>query len=151
MTTTVSKEQVLAKMQEFDVALQAANAAMQAMVTVRTELWSMVSGLPDGEQFAKAEIPLTFYENGHVIAWGDDSECFAPATFELIRQLWFASNRFLSKEDVRQDVMCNDDASAEALRTLIKEARKELITVGFPYEIETLWSKGYRLIPCSQT
>ena len=145
MTITVSKEQVLAKMQEFDVALQAVNAAMQTMITVRTELWSMVSDLPDNEQFAKANIPLTFYENGHIIAWGNDSEHFRPSTFRFLQQLWLATDNTLSKEDVRQDVIGDEYASDLAVRHVINKARKELENVGFPYEIETLRGKGYKL------
>jgi DNA-binding response OmpR family regulator len=151
MSSAVSKEQVLAKMQEFDVALQAANAAMQAMIAVRTELWSMISGLPDDEQFSKAEIPLTFYENGQSIAWGDDSEHFTPTTFELLRQMWGAASRTLSKEDIRVDVMCNEETSDDNLRAHIKNARRELESANFPYEIETIWGKGYRVIVSSQS
>jgi len=137
-------------MQEFDVALQAANAAMQTMITVRTELWSMVSDMPDNEEFAKTEIPLTFYENGQVIAWGDDSEHFTPTTFEFLRQMWEAADRTLSKEDVRVDVMCKEDTSDDNLRAHVKNARRELEAVNFPYEIETIWGKGYKLIARSQ-
>jgi len=143
MTQTSAKEQVFTKMQELDAALKTA-------VSVRTELWSMMANLPEEDLFAGIAIPLTFYENGHVIAWGDDSEHFTPSTFELVRQLWFSPDHTLSKEDVRENVMFNEDASAEALRTLIKEARKELQEADFPHEIETLWGRGYRIRQGSQ-
>jgi len=67
MTQTSAKEQVFTKMQELDAALKTA-------VSVRTELWSMMANLPEEDLFAGVTIPLTFYDNGHVIAWGDDSE-----------------------------------------------------------------------------
>jgi DNA-binding response OmpR family regulator len=125
-------------MQEFDVALQTA-------VNVRTELWSMIAALPENMPFADIEIPLTFYENGHVIAWGDDSEHFRPSTFRLIQQLWLTPDHTLSKEDVCQDVIEDEYASNLAVRLVINKARKELSNVKFPYEIETLRGKGYRL------
>ena len=150
MSVTVSKEQVLAKMQEFDASLQAVIAATQVAVRMRTELWSMIADLPEDVELAEVQVPLTFYENGHVIAWGDDSEHFRPSTFRLVQQLWQAAERTLSKEDVRQDTIFDEDAKPESLRTLIKNARRELEAVYFPYEIETLWGKGYRLKACSQ-
>ena len=134
----VLKEQILAKMQEFDVALQTA-------VRVRTELWSMIANVPDTLPITGIEIPLTFYENGHVIAWGDDSEHFRPSTFRLLQQLWLAPDRTLSKEDMCQDVIEDEYASDRAVRLVIHKARKELENVEFPYEIETLQGEGYRL------
>ena len=102
-------------MQEFDALLQAA-------VNVRMELWSMIAHLPDREAFGDIEIPLTFYEKGNVIAWGNDREHFTPSTFRLVQQLWLAPNRFLSKEDVRQDVQFDEDASDGSVRIVIHDA-----------------------------
>jgi len=127
-------------MQEFDTALQTA-------VDVRTELWAMIATLPDNKQFADIEIPLSFYENGHVIAWGNDSEHFRPSTFRLVQQLWFTPDHSLSKEEICQDVIEDEYASDLAIRLVINKARKELDNVEFPYEIETLQGKGYRLVP----
>ena len=138
MSLTVLKERVFAKMQELDIVLQAA-------VNVRTELWSMVANMMTEETFAEIEFPLTFYENGHVIAWGDDSESFTAATFELLRQLWIASDHTLSKEDIRQHVIEDDEATDNAVWLRLKNARQELDALEFPYEIETLRGKGYRL------
>ena len=136
--SSASKEQILDKMQEFDAALQMA-------VNVRTELWSMIANLPDEKQFADIEIPLAFYENGRVIAWGNDSEHFRPSTFRLLQQLWFTPDRFLTKEDICQDVIEDVYASDLAIRLVINKARKELNNVEFPYEIETVQGRGYRL------
>jgi len=137
-------------MQEFDASLQAVVAATQAAVRMRTELWSMIADLPENVELTEVQVPLTFYENGQVIAWGDDSEHFRPSTFRLVQQLWQAADRTLSKEDVRQDTIFDEEAKPESLRTLVKNARRELESVNFPYEIETLWGKGYRLKTCSQ-
>jgi DNA-binding response OmpR family regulator len=138
MSLQVMKEQIFIKMQELDTVLQTA-------VNVRTELWSAIASLSGSETSAEIGIPLTFYENGHIIAWGDDSEHFSPATFELLRQMWFVPNRFLSKEDIRQDVIGDDESTDNAIWVRMKTARQELDSVGFPYEIETLRGKGYRL------
>ena len=138
MSLLVSKEQILAKMQEFDVALQTA-------VDVRTELWSMIANLPNNVPFTDIEIPLSFYENGHIIAWGDDSEHFRPSTFRLVQQFWCDPDRTLSKDDICQDVIEDEYASYLAVRLVINKARRELENVAFPYKIETLQGKGYRL------
>jgi len=138
------KEQIFAKMQEFDVALQTA-------VNVRTELWSMIASLPESKRFTETEIPLTFYENGHIIAWGNDSEHFTPSTFRLIQQLWITPDHTLSKDDVRECVNEDEEASDEAVWTCLKRARQELKSIDFPYEIETLRGKGYRLVGTSGT
>ena len=138
----VVKEQVLAKMQELDTALQAA-------VRVRTELWSMLSILSDDRFFAEIKIPLTFYEGGNVIFWGSGSESFTPSTFRLVKQLWFAPDCTLSKDGVRQEVIEDKHASEESIWTCVKRARQELEALDFPYEIETLHGKGYRLTQMS--
>lgn len=138
MSFPVSKEQILAKMQEFD-------ALVQAAVNTRTELWSMIANMPDHVPIADIEIPLTFYDKGHIIAWGNDSEHFSPSTFRLLYQLWIAPDRTLSKENVRESVNKDEEASDGAVWTCLKRARKELETAYFPYGIETLRGKGYRL------
>jgi DNA-binding response OmpR family regulator len=145
MTFSLSKEQVLAKMQEFDASLQAVIAATQVAVGLRTELWSMLANLPDDKHLVEISIPLTFYENGHVIAWGNDSEHFSPSTFRLVQQLWHAADHFISKEDVREAVQEDEESSPGSIRTCLSRAREELGNVDFPYKIETVHSKGYRL------
>ena len=125
--------------------MQELDATLQATVRVRTELWSMIASLPNDKPFADIEIPLTFYENGHIIAWGSDSEHFTPSTFRLVQQLWFAPNHTLSKEDVRWDVQGDEESTPPSIRMIISRAREELAKVNFPYEIETLHRKGYKL------
>ena len=133
---------ILIKMQELDLALQTA-------VKVRTELWSMVTNLLK-EPYTNIGIPLTFHENGQIIAWENNCERFTPATFRFVQQLWIASGYTLSREDVRQYVIENKEASNEAVWQCLKRARQELKSVGFPYEIETLRGKGYLLIRCQE-
>lgn len=131
-------------MQDLDVALQTA-------VEVRSELWSLITNLPEKKLFTDIEIPLTFYENGHIIAWGNDSEHFTPATFRLVRQLWLAPNHSLSKEDVRWNVQGDEESKPPSIRMCISRARLELADVNFPYEIMTLRGRGYRLSEVLQT
>jgi len=145
VSLSVSKEQLLAKMQEFDALLKTMAATMQSAVKVRTELWSMIANVPDDIPFDGLEIPLTFYEGGHVIAWGNDSEHFTPSTFRLIQQLWIAPDRTLSKEDVRQDVLGDEESKPGSIWSCISRVRQELMSVDFPYTILTQRGRGYRL------
>jgi len=131
--------------------MQELDAVLQAAVRVRTELWSMITNIPGDIPIADIEIQLTFYDNGHIIAWGNNSEHFTPSTFRLVQQLWLAPDHFLSKEDVRENVNEDEEASDEAIWTCLKRARRELETADFPYEIETVRGKGYRLTKMSGT
>jgi len=141
---STQKELLLAKLQEVD-------AWLQAGLRVRSELYSIIAAMPDGEAPEEIGVQLTFYENGYIVAWGDDSEHFRPSTFRLLCQLWHAPNHTLSKEDVRADVNEDEEATDEAIWTCMKRAREELKSVDFPYEIETLRGKGYRLTKMSGT
>ena len=140
MTLVSQKDLLLSKLQELDVALQ-------VMLRMRSEMYSIIAASLDREDSEGIGIPLTFYENGQIISWGDDSEHFAPATFQLLQQLWFAPSRTLSKEDIRQDVIGDGEASDNAIWIRIKNARTELLAVQFPYEITGIPRKGYKMIP----
>jgi DNA-binding response OmpR family regulator len=135
---TTLKELLLSEMQEFD-------ALLQAMIEVRTKMYNKIATMSDGEKPEELGIQLTFYENGHVISWGDDSERFSPQTFRLLWMLWFAPNRTLSKAGICKRVLEDEDAEEGAIWMCLKRARSELKSLGFPYEIETLRGKGYRL------
>lgn len=111
----------------------------------------MIADMPDNVPIAGIEIPLTFYDGGNVIAWGNDSERFTPMTYRLLQQLWLAPDRFLSKEDMRELVNEDEYASDEAVWTCLKRARQDIGAVNFPYEIETIRGKGYRLTKMSGT
>ena len=81
-----------------------------------------------------------------IIAWKDQRHVFGSCTYTLLKQFFEAPKMMLSKEDVRQDVLFNDDAAEGSLRQCISVARKELRRTGFPYRIETIIRKGYRLV-----
>ena len=134
----VSKEQILTKIQELDTALQTA-------VQARTELGSLLAELSADTFCPAIEIPLSFHDNGNIISWGNHHQRFSPSTFRLLLQLWFAPDRTLSKEEVCDEVIEDNCASNESIWTCIKRARQELKSAAFPYEIETLRGKGYRL------
>ena len=141
---TAVKALLLAEMQEFD-------ALLQAMIEVRTRMYSKIAAMSDGEKPEEIGVQLTFYENGHIISWGDDSEHFTPQTFRLLWMLWFAPNRTLSKASVCRKVLEDEDAEEGTIWTCLNRARNELNSVGFPYEIETLRGKGYRLTKMLET
>jgi DNA-binding winged helix-turn-helix (wHTH) protein len=53
---------------------------------------------------------------------------------------------FLSKEDIRQDVLEDEYANDGSIRQLILEARKVLLEDERRWEIITVNTKGYRLV-----
>jgi len=68
----------------------------------------------------------------------------APATNLLLRHFKAAPQNFLSKEDIRQDVLFDHDASEGAVRQTICVARKDIADSNF--EILTITKKGYQLV-----
>ena len=82
----------------------------------------------------------------HIIFWNDQYHVFTPNTYTLLQQFFETPNLMLSKEDIRQDVLFDTDAREGSLRQCILEARRELERTGFPYRIETITRKGYRLV-----
>ena len=86
------------------------------------------------------------FRKDNIIAWLDQQHVFSPSTYTLLKQFFDAPNRILSKEDIRQDVMGDDEAREGSIRQCILESRKELRRHGFPYHVETIRGKGYRLV-----
>ena len=68
----------------------------------------------------------------------------APATNLLLHQFKSAPQNFLSKEDIRQDVLFDHDASEGTVRQTICTARKDIADSNF--EILTITRKGYQLV-----
>jgi len=102
--------------------------------------------LMSAETGTRVAEPVKFYED-QIIAWKDRQHVFSPSTYTLLQQFFLAPNMMLSKEDVRQDVIHDEYAREGTLRQCIMEARKEMRRHGFPYRIETIIGKGYRLVP----
>ena len=90
-------------------------------------------------------IMCRFCEDG-IIIWENRHHVFSPSTYALLQQFFETPNRTLSKEDVRQDVLNDDDAREGSVRQCILAARRELQRTEFPYRIETITRKGYRLV-----
>jgi DNA-binding winged helix-turn-helix (wHTH) protein len=125
-------------------------SALPEKIALRRMLQSFVHRLDETivELMAvKEDVPILcrFCEDGIVI-WQNRQHVFSPSTYNLLKQFFDAPSMMLSKEDIRQDVLHDDDASEGSLRQSILEARKELRRTGFPYRIETIIRKGYRLI-----
>jgi DNA-binding response OmpR family regulator len=70
---------------------------------------------------------------------------FKEETRRLLMELWISPNKMLSQEDIRQDVIFDDEASDGAVRHVISRARQALKSANLPYNIENIRGKGYRL------
>ena len=109
------------------------------------ELMSATTSEPADLRSPLMRLPLDFCED-NIIVWQNQPHVFSPCTYLLLKQFFGASNMTLSKEDVRQDVLEDDDAREGSVRQCILAARKELCRSRFPYRIETITRKGYRLV-----
>jgi len=75
-----------------------------------------------------------------------DFSMFKAETERLLIAFWNAPNRFLSQEDIREEVILDEEASERAVRQVIVRARKAIREMNFCYEIKNLREKGYRLV-----
>ena len=125
--------------------------ALPSKIALRRMLQNYIGRLDDTivELMASdKDIPMScrFCED-FIIVWHDRQQVFSPSTYTLLRQFFKAPNMMLSKEDVRQDVLFDTEAREGSLRQCVSAARKELRRAQFPYRIETIIRKGYRLVP----
>ena len=90
--------------------------------------------------------PACLFCEDYIIVWKDRQHVLSPSVYALLKQFFDAPGMTLSKEDVRQDVLGDDDAREGTVRQCILAARKELRRKEFPYRIETITRKGYRLV-----
>jgi len=71
---------------------------------------------------------------------------FKGTTRRLLTELLHAPNNMLSYDDIRIDVMLDEDVSNSAVRSVIKRARQEIKDRhDCPYEIKSIAKKGYKL------
>ena len=110
-----------------------------------TETGGLAPSAPAPAALVPADIAPRFCED-NIVVWKDRQHVFCPSTYTLLKQFFEAPNMTLSKEDVRQDVMGDDEAREGTVRQCILAARKELRRKEFPYRIETITRKGYRLV-----
>ena len=61
----------------------------------------------------------------------------------LISELLKVHPRVLSKEDIRQDVLFDDDAKDGSIRQLVSDTRRQIKEAKLPYQIHTVQKKGY--------
>jgi DNA-binding response OmpR family regulator len=91
---------------------------------------------------------VTFQERVKKPVWdkeNPDFSIFKDVTRRLLIELWEAPERFLSKEDIREDVIGDVEASDGAVWSVILRARKAIEGSGMG--IENIRGKGYRLQP----
>jgi DNA-binding winged helix-turn-helix (wHTH) protein len=75
-----------------------------------------------------------------------DFSMFKEKTCLLLMEFWNAPNHILSHDDIRLDVIFDEDASGVAVRSLIKRARQEMKDChDCCYEIKSISKKGYKL------
>ena len=73
-----------------------------------------------------------------------DFSIFKDTTCRLLTAMWEAPEKTLSQEDIREDVIFDEEASDNAVKQVIKKAKKEL--EDYNIEIKNIWGKGYQLI-----
>ena len=65
----------------------------------------------------------------------------------LLLELWKAPRHMLSYHDIREDVMCKEEASIDAVMSFVKRARNEMKSKkDFHYEIKSIQGWGYQLL-----
>ena len=75
-----------------------------------------------------------------------DFSMFKNSTYRLLTEFLTAPNHTLSYEDIRLDVIFDEDVGISAIRSLIKRARKEMRNCpDCLYEIRSIPRKGYKL------
>ncbi len=116
-------------------------AALERLAALDVESASLFASL-------RTELPpqeLSFSGDGE-IDWIVGRSTFSPSTCRLVRELWESPTKFISREEFREFVQFDEDADDAAIRTCVCRARKELSAKGFPYDIETVKSKGYKIV-----
>lgn len=125
-------------------------SALTEKIALRRMLQNVIHRLDEAiDDLMTAEknvpVPCRFYDD-HIVAWKNRQHVFSASTFTLLKQFFDAPAMMLSKEDVRQDVLRDEEAKEGSVRQCILCARKEIERFGFPYRIETITRKGYRLV-----
>jgi hypothetical protein len=75
-----------------------------------------------------------------------DFSMFKDTTRRLLIEFWIAPNRMLSHEDIRQDVMFDNEAKISAIWQVISRANAELSKMKFCFEIKNMKKRGYQLV-----
>ena len=75
-----------------------------------------------------------------------DFSMFKEETSRLLTTFWYAPEKLLFREDIRQNVIFDNKASDGAVRQVIDRAKKALQEANFPHDIKNIRGKGYKLI-----
>jgi DNA-binding winged helix-turn-helix (wHTH) protein len=76
-----------------------------------------------------------------------DFSMFKDTTNRLLTEFMNAPDKMLSQEDIRQDVILDDEASENAVWSVIKRAKQELSRCHeCHYGIKSIPKKGYQLV-----
>ena len=73
-----------------------------------------------------------------------DFSIFKETTCRLLEAMWAAPDKMLSQHDIREDVIFDEEASENAVKQVIKKAKKEI--KGYAINIKNIYGKGYQLV-----
>jgi DNA-binding winged helix-turn-helix (wHTH) protein len=141
--TALQKELLLSKMQELDDAIQPVPptnprvreifARLESINMEEIELRNELRAILDGET-NEDENP--------------DFSMFKDETRLLLIEFYDTRDHMLWKQDIREDVIRDENASDKAVRQVIVRARKAIKEIpDFRYEIKTIRKDGYKLVP----
>jgi DNA-binding response OmpR family regulator len=121
---------------------------LQEIHVKRQRILKKLAKLNDRE--ATLFMQLQVQENGKTIAPPDFS-VFKGTTRQLLTKFWNAPDHILSHEDIRQDVIFDEEAKDCTVWQTVSRANAELIKMKFPFEIKNIRKKRYQLAPNSLT
>jgi DNA-binding winged helix-turn-helix (wHTH) protein len=78
-----------------------------------------------------------------------DFSMFKDTTRRLLIELWDAPDKMISHQDIREDVIFDEEASDQAVKNVIARARYELAEAHAKFTIENVFGKGFQLVPKS--
>ena len=81
----------------------------------------------------------------NIVSVEDEAYLVNPTTYLLLKQFISAPRMLLSKEDIRQDVLFDEDARNGTIRQAIFNARQDILRCYLPIDIYTIIGKGYQL------
>jgi len=76
-----------------------------------------------------------------------DFSMFKETTRRLLIELWDAPEKMISHQDIREDVIFDEEASDQAVKNVIVRARYELAEAKAKFDIKNVFGKGYQLVP----
>jgi len=131
MTLSLSKENLLAKWQELDVALQ-------VVARVLAEFRSIVAPQPENVLIEDTP-PLTFGKN--VISWGNGKALSISGNgYKLVKALYGASDMMLEESEVGLLLWDDDMPNRKNFKETVRRTMEMLEWAKFPYQL--CWVKS---------